>query len=435
MPADATLDALLNARPGLLEGLADDHRRMLHRAVEASKDGILVADARLPDDPIVYANPAFEQLTGYPIDEVVGRNCRFLQRDDRAQPGLPVLRAALDRREPVQVVLRNYRKDGSPFWNELRIAPVADERGRITHFVGIQTDISERIAAAETDRRYQGQLEARVAELEEAHARLAAQAADLSRMTEELAAARDEAVFANRAKSEFVAVMSHELRTPLNAILGFSEVIADLRFGADSVGRYADYARDIHAAGRHLLDLINDVLDLAKVESGKLELQFAWIDPGAALGQAVRLVRQRAQERGLALAYRAAEGLPPVWADERALVQIVFNLVSNAIKFTPPGGDIAVTAEPAGPGGGTTIRVADTGDGIPPDELDRVTRPFERLSNRLDISRNGTGLGLALVRRLADLHGGSVTLESTVGCGTTVTLSLPPGPKEAPEAG
>ena len=236
--------------------------------------------------------------------------------------------------------------------------------------------------------------------------------------------ARLHAEGANQAKSAFLAAMSHELRTPLNSILGFSDLIGQEAFGPVGNPRYRDYALDINSSGRHLLDLINDVLDLSKIEAGKTQLDIDAVDVAVTLASCRRLTDERAQARGLTLTLQTEEAPPVIWADQRALKQIVFNLLSNAIKFTDPGGKITIDARATG-SGQVCFSVCDTGCGIPIGEIDRLLRPFEQMENSYARSRGGSGLGLSLVRALARLHGGDVDIVSGTGRGTTVNVTLP----------
>jgi signal transduction histidine kinase len=232
---------------------------------------------------------------------------------------------------------------------------------------------------------------------------------------------------ASRAKSRFLASMSHELRTPLNAIIGFSEIIRDRIHGDDQLDRYCEYAGDIHDSGRHLLRLINDILDLSKIEAGKLELALQPVRVPDLLADAARLLRMRARRRGIALIVEAPADLPLIKADELRLRQIVINLLSNAIRFSGKGNSIRLAAEAAGHGA-VTILVADTGVGIPPDQIERVVQPFEQYQCRGEARGSGTGLGLSLARDLAELHGGRLDIESAVDVGTTVRVTLPRTP-------
>ena len=247
---------------------------------------------------------------------------------------------------------------------------------------------------------------------------------------------RFEAETANASKTAFLANMSHELRTPLNAILGFSEIIAQECFGPVGSDRYRDYASDIHSSGAHLLSLINDLLDVAKIESGRMEIAPHPLDAAHIFDISLKLIGAHAREKNQALVIGIDPGAPPLYADERALKQILINLVSNAVKFTPEGGRIEVNGGP-GPDGGFQITVRDNGPGIPADKLANVFMPFNQADNRFDRQAGGTGLGLSLVRGLAELHGGRAWLESQFGKGCCVYVVLPataPQSADAPAA-
>ncbi len=240
-------------------------------------------------------------------------------------------------------------------------------------------------------------------------------------MAHALAFAKATAEDANRAKSEFLANMSHELRTPLNAVIGFSEVIRDRLLG-DSVEKYSEYAADVVNSARHLLSLINGMLDLAKIEAGKMTFEYSFFPISDVLAECVRVVRVKAEEKGLVLVFQDECAACVVQADATAVRQMVLNLLSNAIKFTQQG-EIRIAATLIE--GGVEIAVADTGCGIDPDLLPRLFSPFERADNTFAASQGGTGLGLALVRHLVEAHGGSCSVQSTPGQGTTFRLRLP----------
>ena len=258
--------------------------------------------------------------------------------------------------------------------------------------------------------------------------RLRFQVEDLARELEETRddalRKRFEAETANASKTAFLANMSHELRTPLNAILGFSEIIAQECFGPAGSPRYKEYAGDIHNSGAHLLSLINDLLDVAKIEAGKMDIEPESLDAVRTFDLALKLISAKAREKHQQLTIQVDPSAPALFADERALKQILINLVSNAVKFTPEGGRIDVLGS-AARGGGFQISVQDNGPGIPREKLDRIFTPFNQVDNRYDRQAGGTGLGLALIRGLAELHGGRAWLESEPGRGCCAYVVLP----------
>lgn len=229
---------------------------------------------------------------------------------------------------------------------------------------------------------------------------------------------------ANRAKNDFLAIMSHELRTPLNAIIGFSEIIATQMFGPINNERYADYAVDIRNSGSHLLSIINDILDLSKAESGKLELDERPIDPVETLNQSMRMFRPRAAELKIKLSFRIRDDIPWLLADARLFNQVVINLSSNALKFTPEGGQVNVELGLTDDGE-LELKVEDTGIGIAREDIDRVFEPFVQVENAFSRTQQGTGLGLPLVRKIMALHGGDVHLQSAKGEGTCISVTFP----------
>ncbi len=227
---------------------------------------------------------------------------------------------------------------------------------------------------------------------------------------------------ANRSKSEFLANMSHELRTPLNAINGFSEIMLREMFGPLGDERYKGYTKDILDSGQHLLELINDILDMSKIEAGKMTLQTEPTDAGELVEQCLRIVRGRAEEKQLQL-HADVSDLPEIELDPRAFKQVMINLVSNAVKFTPEGGRVTIRGFLSGPG--VAFQVTDTGIGISTEDLPRLGRPFEQIESQHAKSYQGSGLGLALSKSLIDLHGGSLAIDSKLGEGTTVSFVLP----------
>jgi PAS domain S-box-containing protein len=240
---------------------------------------------------------------------------------------------------------------------------------------------------------------------------------------EAMTSAREAAELANRSKSEFLATMSHELRTPLNAIIGFSEIIEQQLLGPVGQDQYCEYAHDINESGKHLLQLINDILDVARLEVGRVALREEVTDPAALVQAGLGMVRERAQAGQVTLETALPGNLPQLWADPRRLKQVLVNVLGNAVKFTPPGGTVTirVTADASG----LAIAVTDTGIGIAPEDLAKVMAPFGQVDSGMARRYDGSGLGLPLSRKLMDLHGGALSLESRLGAGTTVTLRFP----------
>ncbi len=230
---------------------------------------------------------------------------------------------------------------------------------------------------------------------------------------------------ANRAKTEFLANMSHELRTPLNAIIGFSDVIQNEIMGRiEDTPKYIDYARDIRQAGGHLLGVINDILDIAKIEAGQLDLREDAFDAGSALDACISMLSNRAEDAGVHLICDDGQPKVAVWGDQKKFKQIVLNLLSNAIKFTPEGGNVTLSVGIESDGD-FELRISDTGIGIAASDLEAALEPFSQIDNTQQRIHEGTGLGLPISRALAELHGGTLEIESEPGLGTTVTVRLP----------
>jgi PAS domain S-box-containing protein len=275
-------------------------------------------------------------------------------------------------------------------------SPLCDSEGRVVNVVTVALDITERKQAEE-----------------------------------QLRDTKDAAELANRTKTEFMANMSHELRTPLNAIIGFADIIRSELLGSVGSARYREYARDIGDSARHLLSIINDILDVSKIEAGRLELHEERIDLDIVIDDVCRLVHERAETAKITLCKLNHEPVPGLFADPRKIKQILLNLLSNAIKFTPPGGTVTISRS-IRPDGGLTLTVEDTGIGIALENIPIATSRFGQVDSSMTRRYSGTGLGLPLTIGLIELHQGTLSIQSEVGRGTTVTVSFPPHRSIAP---
>ncbi len=325
--------------------------------------------------------------------------------------------------------------DGEPFSGDVvsSYIPIHDNKGRVEAVFELYYDVSSQLVSIN---RFQNRLLVFMIPLlallygilfmivRHADRILRRQYENTLRLTDELTRAKDEAIEANRAKSHFLASMSHELRTPLNAIIGFSEVMKNHTFGPVGDPRYDEYLQDIINSGTHLLSLINDVLDISRVESGNIEVSYEDIDLRKSIDDALEMVRVHAVKAGVSLDVQADDDLPLLHADKRMIKQIILNLLSNAIKFTSKGGRITVSAY-VNPEGGIEMAISDTGIGIARKNIKKAMAPFGQIDSETARKHKGTGLGLPLVKDQVELHGGSMDIASEVGKGTTVTVKFP----------
>jgi len=392
--AAAILAALVQA--GLIATAAQDRQRAADRAAEhgAAMYQLLADNAvdlitrHAPDGRILFASPAAIPLLRQTPSRLEGAMpAQLAHPDDLAAIEMAFRESAYFGRESAAEA-RLTHGEKEYVWTEIRCRPTTSVKGAPAEIVAVTRDISER------------------------------KAQELA-----LIEARDQAMTASRAKSAFLANMSHELRTPLNAILGFSELMTRQIFGALGDAHYLEYAQLIHDSGGHLLELINGVLDMSKIEAGKFELYQEIFDLDEVASGSLRFVKLVAERGGVTLAKSVAPEAARIFADKRAIKQILVNLLSNGIKFTPRGGEVALEARAGG--GGVEILVRDSGIGIAKRDIEKLGKPFEQAENSPIRGKEGTGLGLALVKSLAAMHGGEVVLESALGLGTSVKVVLP----------
>ena len=378
--------AAFKRRSAELKRSEDRFRRL------AESTNVIPWAADLAEGRFTYIGPQIERITGYPAKSWCAKGFWF----DHVHPE--------DRQRVFADNLNNLEEnDYATVEYKVRSAD-----GRVVHMRNMLTIIGA------TDKQGQPKLVAQGYMLD---------ITELKSANEAFAAARRSAEESNRSKSEFLANMSHELRTPLNGVIGFAEVMKDEVFGA--IGeRYKEYAENIHTSGTHLLSLINDVLDLSKIEAGKIELVEEETDVGVIVSKCRQLLHERASQAGLHIRMEMPAPLPFVVVDGRRIKQVILNLMSNAVKFTPPGGRITLRAE-LDKTKGVKIAVADTGIGMSKEEMEVALEQFGQIDSELSRQHEGTGLGLPIARSLVELHGGELEVDSKPQAGTTVTIWLP----------
>jgi len=339
-------------------------------------------------------NDAFCAMVGYSREELLDNPYEALTHPDDLEKSLELRRRlANGETETISMEKRYLHKDGHAVWGSVSSSVIRGDDGEVLNYVSFIQDVSDRRAAERS-----------------------------------LREATEGAIEANRAKSRFLATMSHEFRTPLNAILGFSQLLGSEIFGSLGDRRYKGYADNIRDSGELMLALVNDVLDISTIEAGKRLLVMEPVDLKCVIDDCVRTFATMAEDKAIDVKTEIPGTLAPMTADRRAVVQIVLNLVSNAVKFTEPGGTVTVSA---GPGGGSlALTVVDTGVGIPEASLETVTEPFTRSHSNPHLSQTGTGLGLSIVKSLIEAHGGGLEIDSSPGKGTRVTVNFPLTPRD-----
>ncbi len=396
----------------LADRLNQEAELRLKDAIENISEAFVLWDA---DNRLVVCNSKYQQFHSLPVNVCV--------------PGTPyeiVTRAAKEPavRKRVSVITGDTAgaKSFEVQLSDRRWLQINERRTKDGGFVSVGTDITalkkqeERLLASERE------LMVTVRDLQKERLLADQQAQRLAELADKYAREKTRAESANRSKSEFLANMSHELRTPLNAVIGFSEIMQAQMFGPLGSEKYAEYARDIQRSGQFLLDVISDILDMSKIEAGRLQLEIEKTPLDGIFEEVMRLVGPRALEGRVTISRNVPKPLE-VEADRRALKQVLINLLSNAVKFTPEGGRVNIRA--TRDGDSIAIAIKDTGIGIPVGDIEKLGRPFEQLENQFTKSRGGSGLGLAISKSLIELHGGSLTISSEVGMGTEVVVALP----------
>jgi PAS domain S-box-containing protein len=359
-----------------------------------------------------YVNKAMSEITGFDRRDCIGKTTRDFLSPEAADPLAERDRQVLRRNAAIESIERTDLAGGtSRFWSTI-VFPFPSATGE--RFIGgLAIDITDRTVAEAALRETETELRAAKADLE----------IRVQERTAELQLAKERAEAAGRAKSEFLASMSHELRTPLNGIIGFAEFLIDGKPGPLN-DKQKEYLSDVLNSGRHLLQLISDLLDLVKVEAGKMQLYAGTFHVTKSVGEVCAVMKSIAQEKDIAISVAVVPPLDEVTLDEQKFKQILYNLVSNAVKFTGAGGRVDISLAPHGPSH-FTLSVADTGIGIKAEDMERLFTAFEQLDSGAARRHGGTGLGLALTRRLAGLHGGTIDVESEFGKGSTFRATLP----------
>ncbi|WP_298253621.1 ATP-binding protein [Bradyrhizobium sp.] len=384
----------------------------LRDAIETIPEAFVLWDA---SDRLVLCNSHFQRLHKLPDSAVIPGTSYETVIEVGRMPEVRTRLHEIANQAPGARTFEAQLDDGS--WLH-----ISERRTKDGGYVSVGTDITRikehEHKLVENDTR----LRATVIDLKRSQSELERQAIELADLAEKYSREKNRAEEANQTKSKFLANMSHELRTPLNAIIGFSEIMESGMFGALGSEKYQEYCHDILTSGHYLLEVINDILDMSKIEAGRMKLDMEALDLSKTLAESLRVVSGRADDKNLDLDAEI-DGPISIVADRRATKQIIVNLLSNAVKFTPDGGRIVVRSREIADS--VVLLIADTGIGIPPQSLRRLGRPFEQVESQLTKTYHGSGLGLAIARSLAGLHGGSMRLRSKLGSGTVVRVTLP----------
>lgn len=357
---------------------------LFERSIEHAVTGVVIADCSQPDMPLIYINPAFTKITGYSKEDCIGKNCRFLQGPDHDQSELKVLRKAIKKGIDCKVILKNYTKSGKQFWNELSISPVFNEAKELTHFIGIQNDITLRVESNKS-----------------------------------LIEAKEVAEESTRLKTDFLNTISHELRTPLTVMLGNIPLLTD-KEDLPPPDEIEEIALDIKESGEHLLALINELLDLSRIEQGKLKLVPEPLSIAESIDSCVHSLKTMALDKGLSIStdYKDYD----IIGDKVRIKQIFLNLIGNAIKYTDAG-TVSISTSVNGQNG--EVKIEDTGRGIKADFLPFIFDSFRQEDSSATRRSRGSGLGLAITKKLVELHSGTISVQSEMDKGSSFIINFP----------
>lgn len=338
-------------------------------------EGVLITDPQQEDNPAVYTNPAFVALTGYQPETILGQNCRFLQKNDRDQEGIKIVKKAIENEEPVRVRVRNYKKDGELFWNELSIAPVHDNNGELIYFIGIQHDVT-------AEEKMQ------------------------------------------RAREDFVSLVTHQLRTPITTLRLSSEMLKEemVDLDNDEAKTYLSY---IENSSERMATIVRDILNITRIESGdKIELEKEPADVHEVISMVIRDITPLTKQKDIDVRVNdQRDNTDPIRMEKDLVYQAIYNLIVNAVQYSHENATVTVNITTTDDL--LTVAVKDTGIGIPEDAQDRIFEHQFRAENAKKHKKEGTGLGLYLTKKIAELHEGSVSFESQEGKGSTFRFSLP----------
>ncbi len=400
------------SRQKMLDKLSSDAEVRLKDAIENISEAFVLWDT---DSMLVLCNSKYQQFHSLPASVCVpGTHYNIVASASKE----PVIKQYL----PGQINDKSGARSVEVQLGDGRWLQINERRTKDGGFVSVGTDITALKRQEEKLLRSEKTLMVAVRDLQRERQTAEEQSQRLAELADKYASEKTRAEAANRSKSEFLANMSHELRTPLNAIIGFSEMMTAELFGPMGAPKYSEYVSDIRKSGQFLLDVINDILDMSKIEAGRFDLEYSKVDLAGLIEESMRLIGPRAAGSKIRIKTNVEAGTE-LEADRRALKQIVLNLVSNAVKFTPEGGKVTIASK--ADDGKVKLSITDTGIGIPARDIEKLGRPFEQVENQLTKSRGGSGLGLAISRSLAELHGGQVRISSVISKGTTVDVILP----------